>query len=71
MSCYEMTGLTHREADQIGAQSKSGSLSSRDTDGGAHRIQDGEHDGGKNSKGGNLIKWQGLLWNKDSGSGNY
>ena len=45
------------KAHQIGAESKSGSLSCSNTDRGAHRIKDGEDDRSEDGEGGDFIKW--------------
>ena len=60
-----------READEVGAESEPGSLTCRNSHARAHSIQDGKHDGGENSEGGDLIHREGLLGDKDGRGGNH
>ena len=60
-----------READEICAESKAGTLTSRNANRRGNRIQDGKHNGGENGEGGDLIHREGLLGDKDGRGGNH
>ncbi len=61
--------LHAREANEVCAQSEAGALAGRNTNRGAHRVEDGEHNRGQDGEGGHLIQRQGLLGDEDSGGG--
>ena len=57
------------KANEVGSESKSGSLTCSNTDGGRDRVKDGKHDGGEDGERGDLIKRQGALRDEDGGGG--
>jgi len=61
---------TGRESNEVSAQTEAGTLSGSNANTGADSVQDSEHNGGENSKSGNLIHGQGALGDKDSSGGN-
>ena len=60
-----------READKVGTQTKAGTLTGRNANRRGNGVQDGKHDGGENSEGGDLIHREGLLGDKDGRGGNH
>ena len=69
---YTATNLhAGRKANEICAQSEAGALTCRNSHARAHSVQDGKHNGGENSEGGDLIHREGLLGDKDGRGGNH
>ena len=59
------------EANEVGTQTKAGTLTGRNANRRGHGIQDGKHNGGENSESGDLIQWEGLLGDKDGSGSNH
>lgn len=57
--------LMHGEANEVCAESKTGSLSCSNTDGGRDSVKDGKDNRGENRESRDLIQWQRLLWDKN------
>lgn len=60
-----------READEVGTQTKAGTLTGRNANRRGDGVQDGKHNGGENGEGGDLIHREGLLGDKDGRGGNH
>lgn len=57
------------ESHEPKSESQRGALAARDAHGRAHSIQNGKHDSGQDTQGGDLIQRQGALRDKDGGGG--
>ena len=60
----------HREADEVSAETKAGTLTGSHANRGRDGVEDGKDNSGENSEGGDLIQWQSLLRDKDRSGGN-
>ena len=59
------------EADEVGTQTEAGTLTGRNANRRGDGVQDGKHNGGENSEGGDLIQREGLLGDKDGRGSNH
>jgi len=61
--------LTHGESNEVGAQTKAGTLTGRNTNRGRDGIQNSKHNRGQDGEGHDLLHWQRLLRDEDRSSG--
>jgi hypothetical protein len=57
------------ESNEVGAETKAGTLTGSNADGGRDSVQDSKHDSGENGERGDLIKRQGALRDEDGSGG--